>query len=109
VDIGEILRWSIVVNVFLVGAVVSLPIVCFLWGLSIGKRVAEGVPLTALGGTAGGDIFQAGAPEVGSGQDPLAFLDEHISRATGAVGGKFTPQKVLLDPALAGQTPEQAR
>jgi hypothetical protein len=108
-DIGEILRWSLVVNVFLIGLVLSLPLICFFWGLSVGRRVAEGTPLTAFGGVEKGEVWQAAdSDKIDAQKDPLGFLDEQISRAVGQMGSKKM-NKTLVDPELAGLTPEQAR
>jgi hypothetical protein len=111
-DVGEILRWSLVVNVFLIGLVLSLPLICFFWGLSVGRKVAEGTPLNAFGGVERGEVWQAddGTSEGTKGtlDDPLKFLDEQINRAVGQVGGGHM-KKTLIDPELAGLNPEQAR
>lgn len=108
-DIGEILRWSLVLNVFLIGMVLSLPLICFFWGLSVGRKVAEGAPLGLLGGLQKGEVWQAqDTGGTDAQKDPLGFLDEQISRAVGQMGSRKV-NKSLVDPELAGLTPEQAR
>jgi len=112
-DIAYFLKISMLANGVLLLLCIGLCAGAFLSGVSVGRKLSSGVPLNIFGGTAAGDVFQAGdkgGPDQAGDdrKDPLAFLDGHIARAVDSMGQK-SAKKTLLDPDLAGETPDQAR
>ena len=114
---AELLRFSLWLNLFLVLACIGTAIGGVFLGISVGQKLGGGVPVNMFGAMEKGTVWQAPDPSTytatqkpgekhGLREDPLSFLDEHISRSLGQMAQKKT--RTLLDPELADQNPSQA-
>lgn len=114
-DEYKIMWTGLIIITFLGFACIGLSLLCFFWGMEVGRKSALGIaqgpfaparePLYQAPDSAAAPASPAGAQ-----RNPLQDLDSVIERALGDIHLK-RPQNLanLIDPELSGLAPTQAR